>query len=236
MTLIAEDVLLLLLDDGSGKPIVDSTKLPRVLAGALVLELAMSGVLRLSEDGEHVAGRPEAGRIIKKGRLLVTDAPPPTDPLLRRVAEAVATSSRPMTPKRAIEKLQKGLRDDVASRLVEQGFVGERRGKILGVFPTTAWPARDKAYEAGIRNALHGVLVDGLTPQPRLAAVVSLLCAIDAVGKVVDDADRRAVTKRAKQIADGDFAGAAVRKAVQDVNAALMVAMMVPVITAGGSN
>ncbi|MGU3432198.1 GOLPH3/VPS74 family protein [Actinomycetes bacterium M1A6_2h] len=226
MTLIAEDVMLLLLDDGSGKPIVDSTKLPRVLAGALVLELAMTGVLRVSEDGEQV----------KKGRLLVTDAPPPTDPLLYRVADAVAASSRPMTPKRAIEKLQKGLRDEVASRLVDQGFVDQKRGKILGLFPTTTWPARNSAYEAGIRHALYGVLVDGLTPQPRLAAVISLLCAIDAVGKVAGASDRRAVTKRAKQIADGDFAGVAVRKAVQDVNAALMVAMMVPVITAGGSS
>jgi hypothetical protein len=220
MTLIAEDVLLLLLDDGSGKPVVDSTKLPRVLAGSLVLELAMTGVLRVSGDGEQV----------KKGRLVVAGGPPPTDPLLQRVTDAVATSSRPMTPKRAIEKLQKGLRDEVASRLVAQGFVDEKRGKILGLFPTTAWPARDTAYEAGIRNALHAVLVDGATPQPRVAAVVSLLCAIDAVGKVMRDADRRVITKRAKQIADGDFAGAAVRRAVQDVNAAVMVAVMAPVI------
>jgi Golgi phosphoprotein 3 (GPP34) len=43
MTLLAEDVLLLLLDDASGKPIVDGTKLDRVLAGALLLELALAG-------------------------------------------------------------------------------------------------------------------------------------------------------------------------------------------------
>ncbi|MET0315377.1 MAG: GPP34 family phosphoprotein, partial [Rhodococcus fascians] len=45
MTLIAEDLFLVLVDDVTGKPIVDSTKFPRVLAGALVLELAMNGAV-----------------------------------------------------------------------------------------------------------------------------------------------------------------------------------------------
>jgi hypothetical protein len=34
MTLIAEDLLLLLLDDESGKAVLDDTRLSRVLAGA----------------------------------------------------------------------------------------------------------------------------------------------------------------------------------------------------------
>jgi hypothetical protein len=224
MTLIAEDVLLLLLDDGSGKPIVDSTKLPRVLAGGLVLELAMSGVIRVSGDGEPV----------KKGRLVATDAPPPQDPLLYRVAHTIATASRPMTPKRAIEKLQKGLRDEVANRLVQQGFLDQQRGKVLGLFPTTAWPARNSSYEDSVRQALYQVLVEGLSAQPRLAAVISLLSAIDATPKVVVG-DKKAIKKRAKDVADGEWAGEAVRKAVQDVNAAVMVAVMVPVITTTSS-
>jgi hypothetical protein len=33
MTLIAEDLLLLLLDDESGKPVLDDTRLSRVLVG-----------------------------------------------------------------------------------------------------------------------------------------------------------------------------------------------------------
>ena len=61
MTLIAEDVFLLLVDDTEGKPSVDSTKFPRVLAGALILELAMNGAVRITEKNEPV----------KDGRLVV---------------------------------------------------------------------------------------------------------------------------------------------------------------------
>ena len=87
MTLIAEDLLLLLLDDESGKPSADSTKLPRVLAGALVVELALGGSLRITGPGEQT----------KKDHVVVA-GDPPADPLLRRVFDLVATASRPMKP------------------------------------------------------------------------------------------------------------------------------------------
>jgi len=78
MTLIAEDLLLLLLDDGSGKPVVDSTKLPRAVAGAVILELAMSGVVTVAQDGEDV----------KKGRLAVR-GPRPDEPILQEAVAAI---------------------------------------------------------------------------------------------------------------------------------------------------
>ncbi|WP_206035927.1 GPP34 family phosphoprotein, partial [Prescottella equi] len=58
-SLIAEDLLLLLLDDESGDPLVDGTRLPRVLAGAVLLELALDGYVTPADQGEDV----------KRGRL-----------------------------------------------------------------------------------------------------------------------------------------------------------------------
>jgi hypothetical protein len=60
--------------------------------------------------------------------------------------------------------------------------------------------------------------------------VVALLSAIDATHKVFPDADKRAVKNRAKDIAQGEWASDAVRKAVQDVYTAVTVAVMVPVM------
>ena len=59
----------------------------------------------------------------------------------------------------------------------------------------------------------------GATPDGRTAALVSLLVAVKAVPKVVDG-DKKAVGARARDIAAGDWAGAAVKKAVNAVNAA----------------
>ncbi len=43
------------------------------------------------------------------------------------------------------------------------------------------------------------------------------------------------IRKRAKEIADGEWAGAAVRKAVDAINSAVFVAVMVPAMAAGSS-
>ncbi|WP_415973142.1 GOLPH3/VPS74 family protein [Rhodococcus sp. 077-4] len=225
MTLIAEDLLLLLLDDHSGKPLADSTKLPRVLAGALVVELAMGGSLRITGPGEQV----------KKDHVAISGNPP-ADALLRRVFDLVGTASRPMKPQKVIEKSQKNLAKELAARLAAQGFVTERHDKVLGLFPTTAWPARDTSREKALRDALRSTLVDGTTPQPQTAALISLISAVDLTHKVIVDADKKFLKQRAKQIAEGEWAGAAVRKAVSDVNTAVMAAVMVPVIVSTTSS
>ncbi|MFW0871658.1 GOLPH3/VPS74 family protein [Rhodococcoides corynebacterioides] len=224
MTLIAEDLLLLLLDDGSGKPVVDSTKLPRAVAGAVILELAMSGVVTVAQDGEDV----------KKGRLAVR-GPRPDEPILQEAVAAIDGAKRPMTPKSAVEKLHKAMHEKVLARVIDRGFVDEQKGRVLGLFPTTSWPARDTAHEARVRETLQWVLVDGRDPDARTCALVALLSSIDAVPKVFPGADKRSIKKRAAEIAEGQWASEAVRRAVEDVWSAVAVAVMVPTIVTTSS-
>lgn len=222
MTLIAEDLLLLLLDDESGKPVLDNTRLSRVLVGALLIELALD---------ERITPATEANAT-KGGRLVVRNSQSSGDQLLDR-AVATLNASKPMKPVKAIEKLQKGLRRDLLNRLASQGLVREERGRALGIFPTTHWPATHLAHEARLRAELSQVLVHGIQPTQRTAALASLLSAVDAVSKVVPSDDRRAVKRRAKEIAEGEWAGGAVRKAVEAVNAAVATAVVVAT-TSGG--
>ncbi|KZE99912.1 hypothetical protein A2J03_11100 [Rhodococcus sp. EPR-157] len=225
MTLIAEDVFLLLVDDSSGKPIVDSTKFPRVLAGGLVLELAMNGSVRITVKGEQV----------KDGRLVVS-GPPPPDPLLGRAHALIGTEKNPMKPQKAIEKLQKNLQKEIGFRLAQQGFVTERHDKILGLFPSTSWPALDTTRKNWARQWIGNSIVDGTTPTSEISALISLVSAIDAVPKILPGVDKKMAKARAKHIAEGEWASAAVRKAVQDVNAAVMAAVMVPIIVSTTSS
>lgn len=224
-SLIAEDLLLLLLDDDSGQPLVDGTKLPRVLAGAVLLELALDGYVTPAEGGEDV----------KKGRLAVRLDGTPDDPILARTVEVIRESRRPMKPEAAIEKLDSEMRAAVFERVIDRGWVREDRRKILGIFPSKIWPPVDESHERGVRRDLEQVFVDGLDPNPRTAAIISLLSAVDAAAKAFPDADRKAIRKRAKDIAEEEWAGAAVRKAVDAINSAVFVAVMVPAMTAGSS-
>ncbi|WP_430331148.1 GOLPH3/VPS74 family protein [Rhodococcus sp. ACT016] len=224
-SLIAEDLLLLLLDDESGGSIVDGTRLPRVLAGAVLLELALDGYVTPAEPGEDV----------KKGRLAVRLDGAPDDPILARTLAVIREARRPMTPEAVIEKLDTEMRAAVFERVIDRGWVRESRRKILGIFPSKTWPAVDESHEREVRRELEQVLVEGLDPNPRTAALVSLLSAVDAVAKAFPDADRKAIRKRAKEIAEGEWAAAAVRKAVDAINAAVFVAVMVPAMTAGSA-
>ena len=225
MSMIAEDLLLLLLDDETGKSITDSTRLPRALAGAAVLELALAGNVRVTEKGEN----------IRRGRLVtVRGAKILTDPTLTRVYETLA-AAKPMRPQSAIEKLQKGLRDELLARLEKAGKVRRVSRKVLGMFPKTDWPVTDRRYKDELRTRVRRALTSHTTPPEREAALISLLSAVDVVHKIYPDADKKEIRKRAKEIAAGEWAGKAVRAAVDSVNAAVFTAVMVAT-TAGAAS
>jgi hypothetical protein len=209
--LLAEDLALLLVDDITGKLVTDSTRLDNALAGAVLLELAMLGRVR---PEPHDRG----------GRLVVMDGEPTGDELLEEALQLVA-DKQPVTATSVLGAVVKGLRAQVLSRLVDRGILRRDESKVLWVFPTTQWPAVDSAHEAQVRRRLEDVLVVGLAPDDRTRALVSLLSAVDAVHKVVpptEEVSKRELHRRAKELAEGSWAGAAVRTAVEAVDAAVM--------------
>lgn len=215
--LIAEDLLLLLTDDVTGR-IAASTHLLTVLGGALLAELAL--------DGTAVVD-PASGKGIFSTTKILAVAPAPgavaqdTDPLLRDAWALVAEKPRGATE--LVARLGKGTRDTLTARLVERGILERVDSKVFGIFPSTRWPAADTAHEGEVRQRLHACLVTGLTPDPRTAALIGLLNSVDQLNKVVEsDVSHRELKRRAKAVAEGDWASAAVQQAVQATNAAVM--------------
>lgn len=214
--LIAEDLLLLLYDDESGKPIAGSTELDYGLAGAVLLELTMLGRIDVAEKGEDT----------KAGRLVVRDPSPTGDPVLD-ARFAIVADKAGSKPANVIGKLSKGLRDTLLDQLAGRGILQAEKGKVLGLFPTTRWPAADARHETEVRAALDSVLRVGTQPDQRTAALIALLHAVNAVPKVVTHAaDKKALKRRAKEIAESAWAADAVRKAVQAVQAATTAAIV----------
>jgi Golgi phosphoprotein 3 GPP34 len=214
--LIAEDLLLLLYDDQTGKPIVGSTQLDYGLAGAVLLELTMLGRIDIAGRGENV----------KAGRLVVRNPAPTGDPILDQRL-AIVTDKAGSKPANVIGKLSKQLREPVLQQLAARGILQAEQGRILGLFPTTRWPAADARHEQEVRAALDSVLRVGTQPDQRTAALVALLHAVDAVPKIITTApDKKALKRRAKEIAESAWAADAVRAAVQAVQAAVTAAII----------
>ncbi|GAA0621045.1 GPP34 family phosphoprotein [Kribbella sandramycini] len=222
--LIAEDLLLLLYDDDSGKPIAGSPGLDYALAGAVLIELTVLGKLDITAAGDGV----------KPGRLKVLDATPTGDPVLdERLAYVVDKPGK--KPKDQIGRLSKKLRDQLLARLAERGILQADAGKVLGLFPVTRWPAKDARHEGEVRTALEAALRIGTTPDQRTGALIALLSALNVVPKVITDAvDKRQLRQRAKLIAESDWAADAVKKAVTEMQAAV-TATIVVASTAGAA-
>ena len=70
------------------------------------------------------------------------------------------------------------------------------------------------------------MLTEGGEPSSRTSALIALLSAVDAVPKVFPEADKKAIRKRAKEIADREWAAKAVRDAVESVQAAIMASIV----------
>jgi hypothetical protein len=220
--LVAEELLLLALDDESGRVVV--SEIDKGLAGAVLIELALLDRVRVTEKGEAT----------RAGRLQVRPGPAPAHPVL---AAGLATigDREGRKPERVIDALGKSLRDRLADGLVEAGVLRREKHKVLGLFPTRRLPARDSTHERTVRSRIQDALA-GAAPDERTAALIALLSALKAVTTVFDVPDKRAARRRAKEIAEGQWAATAVRKAVEAVYAATVAAVVASTAaTTGGS-
>jgi hypothetical protein len=224
--LIAEDLLLLLTDDESGKPVVETTELDLGLAGAVLIDLAELDRVEVAQPGETV----------KEGRLYVRDRTPTGEAVLDDILGRLEERG-PKKPASLVPHLTKGLREALYERLAERGIVRAEEGRVLGIFPRRQWPATDSTHEDEMRRGLHDVLVVGREPTVHEAMLVSMLYAVEKVPKVLDDADvdKHQVRERAKAIAEGEFAGEAVRKAVEAVRAAVFTSVIAATVVNTGS-
>jgi len=213
MALIAEDVLLLLLDDDSGT--VKITAYPRaVVGGALLAELALGGQVVIG-DRPSFWHRP---------KLATTSVAAPADAILRQAYDHIARYQPAASD--AVTELGKRAIPKLSQRLADQGVLAEVHEKTLGIFPRTRWPEADAARERRLRDDLAAVLVGGIGPTPRLAAVIALANAAGVTAKVVDRGGltRSELQRRAREVADGDWAAKAVKDAIAAASAAIITA------------
>uniref|UniRef100_UPI001878ABF9 GOLPH3/VPS74 family protein n=1 Tax=Nocardioides lijunqiniae TaxID=2760832 RepID=UPI001878ABF9 len=212
-TLIAEDLLLLLLDDEKGA-VRAGTSLPTALGGAVLIELALAGAVAVEDRGRW-----------RTAQVRVEDGAAPRDPVLVDALATVAEKER--SAQDLATRLGKGLQDTLGDRLVSRGVLERREDKVLGVFPRTRWPAADSTHEDGVRRQVAAVLVEGADPDPRTGALVALLHALDQAHTVVDrrGMSAREVRERAQQVSEGAWAATAVRDAIRAAAAEVTAAV-----------
>jgi Golgi phosphoprotein 3 (GPP34) len=207
--LIAEDLLLLLTDDVTGKLVLPAAQVDVALGGANLIELTLSERVGLDD----------------RKRVVVHDQSSTGDPVLDG-ALGIVGARQGKKPKAVVEALGKNLRITLYGRLVAGGVLRAQKSKVLGLFPVRRWPAAKVEHEQDVRTQLTQVLVQRTTPDSRTAALTSLLHALKSEHRIVDPKEhgltRKELRTRAKEISSGDWASEAVRQAIDAMMAAVV--------------
>jgi hypothetical protein len=211
--LLAEDLLLLVTGNASGRLIAPSDQVDAGLGGANLVELTMMGKVDLSNDTD--LGKP--------GRIIVRDPSPARDGVLD-AALGILIERQGGKPYTVIRALGKNLRQALYERLANDGAVRSQRGRVLGVFPTRRWPAQDDQQAERLRQLVGQALVQQQVPDARTAALIALLHALRCEHKIIDPKpyhlSRRQLRARAEEISVGNWASDAVRKVIRDMASA----------------
>jgi Golgi phosphoprotein 3 GPP34 len=230
--LIAEEYLLLALDEKTGKMRVGSDVLGPALGGALVAELALR---------ERIGVTPHEAGWNKRGRVTITNLTPTDDPeldaALTKLAENEGRKVKDLLSEYTTKKrrLSYGVRDRLQERLAASGALVKTEGTVLGFIPRTTWPAGDPAGEDDVRRRLYAALVDGTTPTERTVTLIALLQVTGLLTKVVTAENKRALKAKAKELTSGDWAAKAVKDAIDEAAAATTAAIASSAAASGSS-
>ena len=218
---IAEEFLLLAYDE-DGTPLTDGTRLDNGLGGAILLELAL---------GRRVD--------IEDKRVVVVDRGPIGDPLADE-ALARIEADKPRKPGHWVTKLSKQARPRILGKLVAEGVLTVEKDKVLWVFPRTKYPSASgepPAAEADAWARIRAAVLGNGPVEPRTAALCALVAATELDRKILAELDRKVVKSRLKEISEGAWAADAVRRTIEEIQAAVMVAIIASTTaaTAGSS-
>ena len=195
-----------------GKAVTDSTHLDNGLGGALLLELALWERIDIADK-----------------KVVVRDSSPTGDPLIDQGLARIVADGRARKPGYWVSKFAKDTRGLVLDRLVADGVLQAEHGSFLGVFPRTKYPAPggvEPSAEADARRRMRSAVSASGAVDARTAALCALVAATGLDRKVFADLDRPRVKARLKEIGEGAWAAAAVKKAIQDVQAAVTASVI----------
>jgi hypothetical protein len=205
MQTLAEDLLLLALDDDQGAVSWQrSTALPFGLGGALLTDLALQGRIDSADK-----------------KIVVGDPSPTGDELLDAALETIRASTKRRDAEHWVKKLggRKGLRHELARRLVARGILREQERTFLWVFHDPRFPTSDPGPESAVRGRVRDLALAGAEPDPRTLLLLSLANACSLADGLFSREERTRAKRRIKDLVEGEQFGTAVAKAVASATA-----------------
>lgn len=206
MLRFAEEVILLLLRDDDGKFVhVPSWLLDRILAGAVLMDLAME--YRIDTDPQRL--------------VLLDDTPTGDsllDPTLARIAadqDGAERDARYWVEQEAGHSAQ--TREEALRRLVDIGILEREDDRFLWVFKSRRYPVIDGKAEREVKLRIMGVLLSDEIPDPRDVVIICLADSCGLFAELLPKRELEQASVRIEQVRKLDLIGQAMSQTIYDM-------------------
>lgn len=208
MLQLAEQLFLLALNEGKGN--VSSSALLRYgLAGGLLADLALAGRISFAD-----------------GRVSVHDTEPTGDPALDAVLHALDEAGRERKLTYWLKELaSRPFRDLPANRLVERGILRKEKKCFLWAASIETPPEEGAPIRYQIKRDLRAVVLAGQPPEPQQIVLLSLIRSCWMLNRVFTKDERKAATRRIRELIREDPIGQSIARALKEIEEAAAAAV-----------
>jgi len=216
-----EEIMLLALKDKEGTVAANDMGFLYSLGGSLLAELLL--MRRISVDEAK-----------KKKKFLNLDSSASTgDPILDECLEKLGSAKRRGSLNSWVSRFAgiKKLKHRAAQQLCRRGVLRADEGKVLLIFSRKIYPELDPGPEREVVERLRkAIFTDTEELDPRTTILVSLADKAGVLENIFDKKELKARKKRIEKIGEGSMTAAAVKEVVEAMQAAVMVATVMPAV------
>jgi hypothetical protein len=216
-----EEIMLLALRDEEGT-IAAGPTYQYAIGAAVLSELLLSQRITVDQS--------------KKKKLVdLVSSTPLGEPLLDHCLEKITAAKRRAALQTWVSRFAgvKKLKHLVAQRLCQRGILRDDEDKVLLIFTRKIYPEVNPEPERELIERLrNAIFTDASDIDPRTVVLVSLANAASLLNIVFDKKMLKKRKKRIEQIVNGEITGKAAQEAIQAMQAAVMVACIMPAIVA----
>jgi len=213
MLTFAEEILLLILDDETGKLAnADSMEVRYALGGAVLMDLALRS--KIDTDLE---------------KLMVVDVTPTGEEILDPYLAMISAEKRVcMTRYWVVELAKHGdeIMDKALSKLVEKGILKMVKKKMLWVFGARRYPTIDDTEEKEVKRRLLELLHSDEIPTPRDVVLISLADTFGIFPSILGSSEAKRLAPRIAQIRRLDLVGQVVSQVLERLRSDLHNVML----------
>lgn len=213
MLTLAEDIILLLLDDDTGKlASIDLMTLNYAMAGAVLMDLALRN--KIDNDLES---------------LIVADSTPTGLQMLDTYLDKISSENKENNTRYWLTELSnygEDIVDSALNMLVEKKIIKTEEKKILWVIGTRVYPMIDDKEEKEVKRRIIDLLMSDEIPTPQDVVLVSLMDTCSLFTTILSSKEVERLSSRIEQIRKLDLIGQEVTKVLERLRSDIAEAML----------